>query len=67
MKATVEFEVGSCHDCVFSREEYPDDLGYGAVRYCIYPKLDEPNIQKYYNTKTFPKWCPLFKGEEEQK
>jgi len=67
MKATVEFEVGSCHDCVFSREEYPDDLGYGAVRYCIYPKLDEPNIQKYYNTKTFPEWCPLIKSEEKQK
>lgn len=68
MKATVEFDVTSCHDCIFAREEYAEAIyEYGAVHYCIHPKLDEPDIKKYYNTKIFPEWCPLFKSEEKQK
>lgn len=66
MKATVEFDVTSCHDCIFAREEYAEAIyEYGAVHYCIHPKLDEPGIKEYYNTKTFPEWCPLIKNKKE--
>lgn len=64
MKATVEFEVNGCHDCVLC---FTDT--YEPIMYCTHPqKADNmPDTEKYVYKRTFPEWCPLIKSEEKQK
>lgn len=69
MKATVEFEVNGCHDCIFACKEYAEAIyGYGEICYCNHPEFEEtdnPFNNGFVDKCKFPEWCPLIKNKKE--
>lgn len=60
MKATVEFEVNGCHDCILTNfDEFEE-------KYCCHPNSNGNYIDECAEEHKFPEWCPLFKNKEER-
>lgn len=59
MKATVEFDVTGCHDCLLSVSD-----SYDYLHICSHPDVGIEDNGKFVNEKTFPGWCPLAKKQQ---
>lgn len=70
MKATVEFEVNGCHDCIFNHAEpysfEENDYGGFYEHICVHPDYDHSgDIDYFNNNEIMPEWCPLIKNKKE--